>query len=91
MKIIKVEAMSNYSVRVTFDDGNIGMVDMNELIRKGIFRVLQDPVSFAKVYSTGEAIAWSEDLEIDGLNLYAQIVQKDPSQLAQKYFTHATD
>lgn len=59
------------------------MVDMNELIQKGVFCVLQDPVSFAKVYSTGEAIAWSEDLEIDGLNLYAQITHRDPSQLAQ--------
>jgi hypothetical protein len=55
---------------------------MNELIQKGIFSVLQDPVSFAKVYSTGEAVAWSEDLEIDGLNLYAQIKHMEPSQLA---------
>ena len=55
---------------------------MNELIQKGIFSVLQDPVSFAKVYSTGEAVAWSEDLEIDGLNLYAQIMHIEPAQLA---------
>lgn len=47
----------NYCVRVTFDDGNIGMVDMNELKQKGVFCVLQGPVSFAKVYSIGEAVA----------------------------------
>ena len=65
--------------------------DLSHLIQKGIFCELSDTSLFAKVYTTGEAIAWSDELEIDALNIYAKIVNKDPLEVAEKYFTHATD
>lgn len=64
---------------------------MRYLIHKGIFRELSNPILSAKVYATGDAIAWSDDLEIDALNIYAKIVKKEPSDLAHKYFAHAED
>jgi hypothetical protein len=91
MKAIDVKAIGNHKISVAFDDGIYGIVDLIDLIQKGIFRELKDPIFFAKVYTTGEAIAWSDDLEIDALNIYAKIVKKDPSELAHKYFTHAAD
>lgn len=91
MKAIDVKAIGNYKISVAFDDGISGIVDLNDLMQKGIFRELQDPTFFSKVYTTGEAIAWSDDLEIDALNIYARIVRKEPSELAHKYFTHAAD
>ena len=91
MKATNVKAISNYKISVSFDDGIHGIVDLIDLIQKGIFRELKDPVFFAKVYTTGEAIAWSDDLEIDALNIYAKIVNKDPSELVEKNFAHATD
>jgi hypothetical protein len=91
MKATDVKAIGNYKIMVAFDDGISGIVDLIDLIQKGIFRELKDPNFFAKVYTTGEAIAWSDDLEIDALNVYAKIVKKEPSELARKYFTNATD
>ena len=91
MKAIYVKAISNSKISVSFDDGISGIVDLSELIQKGIFRKLNDLILFAKVYTTGEAIAWSDDLEIDALNIYANIVKKEPSELARKYFIHAAD
>jgi hypothetical protein len=91
MKAIDVKAIGDYKIKVVFDDNISGIVDLSYLTQKGIFRELSDPALFAKIYTTGEAIAWSDDLEIDALNIYAKIVNKDPSELAGKYFTHATD
>ncbi len=91
MKAIDVKAIGNYNISVSFDDGVRGVVDLSYLIQKGIFRELSDPSLFAKVYTTGEAIAWSDELEIDALNIYAKIVNKPPAEVAEKYFTHPTD
>jgi len=91
MKATEVKTIGEYKIKVAFEDGVSGIVDLSYLIQKGIFRELNDPIFFAKVYTTGEAIAWSDDLEIDALNIYAKIVKKEPSELARKYFTHAAD
>jgi hypothetical protein len=91
MKATDVKAIGNNKISIAFDDGINGIVDLTDLIQKGIFRELKDPNLFAKVYTTGEAIAWSDELEIDALNVYAKIVKKEPSELARKYFTHAAD
>ena len=84
MKAIDVKAIGNYKISVVFDDGISGIVDLTDLVQKGIFRELADPILFAKVYATGEAIAWSDELEIDALSIYAKIVNKEPSALADK-------
>ena len=91
MKATDVKAIGDYKISVAFDDDVAGVVDLNDLTQKGIFRVLRDPSLFAKVYTTGEAIAWSDELEIDALNIYAKIVNKDPSELVEKHFAHAAD
>ena len=91
MRAIDVKAIGDYKIKVVFDDNISGIVDLRYLTQKGIFQELSDPSLFAKVYTTGEAIAWSGELEIDALNIYAKIVNKKPSELADKYYTHATD
>ena len=91
MKATDVKAIGDYKISVAFDDDVSGIIDLSYLVQKGIFRELSDPILFAKVYTTGEAIAWSDELEIDALNIYAKIVNKEPSEVAEKYFAHATD
>jgi hypothetical protein len=91
MKATSVKAIGNNKIVVVFDDGVSGEADLTELIQKGIFRQLRDPSVFANVRTTGEAVAWSDELEIDALNIYARIVGKDPSELASKHFVYATD
>ena len=42
----------------------------------GIFKVLQDKSEFAKVYTNGYSIAWSNELEIDTTSIYSELTGK---------------
>ncbi|MCX6300163.1 MAG: DUF2442 domain-containing protein [Bacteroidetes bacterium] len=53
-----------------------GTVQLNNLVEKGIFNGLQDKIQFAKVYTTGYSIAWSDELEIDAATIYSEITGK---------------
>lgn len=91
MKATNVKAIGAYKINVSFNDGVSGIVDLAYLIQKGIYKELKDPSLFANVYTTGEAIAWSDELEIDALNIYAKIVNKNPLDIAQASITYAAD
>jgi Protein of unknown function (DUF2442) len=73
MKLQEVTYQSDYTIQVKFTDGVVGSVDLTDLVEKGIFQVLKDKEKFSKPYSTGYAIAWSEELEIDAATVYAEI------------------
>lgn len=70
VKLKEVKYVSDYSIEVVFDDGVRGIVHLNDLVEKGIFKVLQDKERFAQVYAKDNAIAWSDQLEIDALKIY---------------------
>ncbi len=74
MKATEVKALADYKIRVAFDDGVSGIVDLTDLVQKGIFQVLKDVSLFQKVYVAGAAIAWSDELEIDAGSIYAEIL-----------------
>jgi hypothetical protein len=38
MKATDVKAIAEYKIKVTFDNGVSGVVDLNDLVQKGIFR-----------------------------------------------------
>ena len=86
MKIKNVKYTGDYSIEVEFEDGINGIVDLSEFIGTGIFSILKDPLQFAKVYTTGYSVAWSDDLEIDAANIYSELTGKDPAT----YFTQTT-
>ena len=46
------------------------------MVDKGIFKVLQDKSEFAKVYTNGYSIAWSNELEIDATTIYSELTGK---------------
>jgi hypothetical protein len=49
---------------------------LKELIGKGVFSGLKDPELFNKVYTTGYSIAWSDELEIDLITVYLEILNR---------------
>lgn len=81
MKAIRVKAVSGYKVAVWFEDGANGQIDLSELVRHGIFMELRDESRFAQVYTTGYSIAWSDELEIDALTIYAELLNKNPEEV----------
>ncbi len=91
MKVVDVRALPDYNISVVFANGVTGSVNLKKLTQSGIFQVLQDESLFQRVYTNGESIAWSEDLEIDGDQVYADIIDIDPTKLFTKSFHYATD
>ncbi len=91
MKPIEVKALRNYQLNVVFDDGVSGVIDLKDFIKRGVFAPLQDAQLFKKVYITHSSIAWSEELEIDALNVYAEILKKQPSEIVHSSLQHASD
>jgi hypothetical protein len=76
MKVLEVKYISEYIISIKFDDGVYGTIELNDLVQKGIFKVLQDKNQFAKVYTNGYSIAWSNELEIDATTIYAELTGK---------------
>jgi len=76
MKVQEVKYISDYIISIKFDDGVNGTIELNDLVEKGIFKVLQDKNQFAKVYTNGYSIAWSNELEIDATTIYAELTGK---------------
>lgn len=86
MKIKSVTYAGAYSISIEFEDGVKGDVDLSDLVNAGVFSVLKDKHKFAKVYSTGYSVAWSENLEIDVAAIYGELTGKDPAT----YFSQTT-
>ena len=76
MKVQEVKYISDYIISIKFEDGVSGNIELTDLVQKGIFKVLQDKNQFAKVYTNGYSIAWSNELEIDATTIYAELTGK---------------
>ena len=70
-RVKQVTALPGLCLRVKFDDGITGEVDLSGEIRGPVFEPLRDPVEFAKVFvDEFGAIAWpcGADLAPDALH-----------------------
>lgn len=61
----KVEALSDFRIRVAYSDGTEGVIDLSGDIGRGVFTPLADEAFFRTVH-VGQfgQIAWSEEIEI---------------------------
>ena len=91
MKIQEVKYISDYIISIKFDDGVNGTIELNDLVEKGIFKVLQDKNQFAKVYTNGYSIAWSNELEIDATKIYSDLTGKNFGEILSPKLSHATN
>jgi hypothetical protein len=91
MKVQEVKYLSDYTINIKFDDGIAGNVQLNDLVEKGIFKVLQDKNQFAKVYTNGNSIAWSNELEIDATTIYAELTGKHFGEILSPKLFHASN
>jgi hypothetical protein len=91
MKVQEVKYLSDYTISVKFDDGVFGTIQLNDLVEKGIFKALQDKNQFAKVYTNGYSIAWSNELEIDATAIYSELSGKNFGEILSPKLAHATN
>ena len=74
--VAEVTALDEFRLRVRFNDGLEGHVDMGTLIHSphaGVFAQLADPTRFAKVYVQYGAVTWPGELDLAPDAMYAEI------------------
>lgn len=91
MKVLEVKYLSDYTISIKFDDGVNGTIELNDLVQKGIFIVLQDKNQFAKVYTNGSSVAWSNELEIDATTIYSELTGKHFGEILTPKLSHASN
>ena len=73
---VSVQALPEHRLRVTFDDGVEGVVDVAQLVTfTGVFEPLSDPAFFAKVTVHPElgTVSWPNNADLDSDVLYAKV------------------
>jgi hypothetical protein len=74
--VIAVQPLPDYHLRVTFDDGVEGIVNVCELVQfTGVFQPLQDASFFEQVKVNRELgiASWPNDADLDSDVLYAKV------------------
>jgi hypothetical protein len=82
--VASVEPTKGYRLRVKFDDGTVGEVDIGALVRfVGVFEPLCDPTKFRNVRVDPESgtISWPTGADIDPVVLYANVRGVDVEDL----------
>jgi hypothetical protein len=84
-RVVSVEALQGYRLRVRFLDGLEGVVDMSALITSpnaGVFAVLADSEAFNRVFVALGAVCWPDGLDIAPDATYAEIKASDRRECA---------
>lgn len=72
--VIDVQVVGDHRLRLTFDDGTVGEVDLSSQDWRGVFEPLADPVYFAQVRIDPEAgtVVWPNGADMAPEPLYAE-------------------
>lgn len=80
--ITEVTVLENYRLRLRFADGTTGVVDLSDLVGKGVFRQWEDYGFFRNVAIgvCGE-LRWGEDIDLCADALYLRATGKEPQDI----------
>lgn len=74
--VVSVQPLPEFRLRVTFDDGVQGVVNVQEMVQfTGVFQPLRDPAYFTQVRVHPElgTVYWPNDADLDSDVLYAKV------------------
>ena len=74
-RIVRAEALKGYRLKVRFSDGLEGIIDLSDLVGKGIFSSWKKPKEFAKVSIDPEShtVCWPGGLDLAPDALYEDL------------------
>ena len=78
--ITQVEHLGEFRLRLRFDDGTEGELDLKPLLSfRGVFEPLRDPEYFARVRVDADlgTICWPNEADLDPVVLYARVTGTD--------------
>lgn len=82
-RILHAEPLKHYRLKIRFSDGLEGIVDLSDLVGKGIFSAWKNPKKFAQVSIDPEChtVCWPGGLDLAPDTLYED-VRKQNAQAA---------
>lgn len=74
-KVTSVEPLADYRLRVSFEDGLTGELNLSDTVGEGVFEALSDPAEFAKVFVDPEThtVAWPGGIDLCPDSLYEEV------------------
>lgn len=74
-RVVKVSALPNYTLTLTFDDGVQGEFSLADRLFGPMFEPLKDPAYFARVsVDAFGAVCWPNDVDLAPDALYRKVV-----------------
>jgi len=71
-ELIDVKAAADYTLILTFDNGEVRLFDMKPYLDLGIFKELRDIEVFNSAKKSFDTVEWSNEADLDPDILYAQ-------------------
>ncbi len=81
-RISEVQVLPGFRLRLTFEDGRTGTVDLSGKVGKGVFGPLQEVDAFAHV-SVGPSggLSWGDDIDLCPDALYMEATGASPEEV----------
>lgn len=81
-KISRVKVLQGYCLELTFEDGVCGVVDLSNLVGRGVFTSWRNHHSFEQVQigSLGE-LFWGDQVDLCPDSLYLKVTGKKPEDI----------
>jgi len=75
VKVVKVEAIGNYRLRIRFSDGTEGDRDFSDIVSEGgpMVEPMKDPPFFARVFIELGALTWPNGFDLDSIALHDEM------------------
>mgnify|MGYP001586654023 CR=1 FL=1 len=71
-RVIKAIPNDDYSLRLTFSNGEIGVFDVSPYLEKGIFKELKEPSYFKSVKACMGTVQWPHEQDFCPDTLYEE-------------------
>jgi len=72
--VINVNALNDYLLRVEFDNGQQGVLDMSPFITFGVFKKIKNKEQFMQVRVSFDTIEWDSGADLDPEFVYKKVV-----------------
>jgi hypothetical protein len=92
MRITAAKSLPGYQLKLTYDNGESGVVDLSSFVGHGVFNVWEDPSVFNSVRVTDHgAVEWPGEIDLCPDALYLQMTGKSADEIfpALKQNAHA--
>lgn len=66
-RVIDVEPLGGFQLRLTFSDGVVRELDLDRMLKGGVFESLREPTEFAKVAvdEVAGTVTWPNGIDLD--------------------------